>query len=564
MNARKILLGFIIVIAFWLRIHNLDSVPAGLHADEASQGYNAFSLAKTGKDMYGQPFPIFFRANGSYQPPVYTYVSIPLVYLLGNKASAIRMASALSGTVLVLLTYLLLGEVSKDQKKEKEFLSLFGALVVAIAPWAIHFSRLSVEANLALTIFVFGVYLFLKSLKNAVYFPAASFVLGLASNTYYSERITSVLFLILMIFIYRKFFWLHKKMLIIGIVIFGLTQIPYLYLIESGAFARRFDQVSYFSDLSTKGSALSKLGFLTSQFTEHYLLYFSPKNLFFDPGRNLGRVTPDLSVFYPWFLIPFLAGVGYLFKIKKELLKTLVIIVIFISPFPAALTGDDFYPLRTLFFLWGLSLVVAIGIFTILKSFKNRVVFSSLLLIIISYSVFNFYVSYFGLFKYVTADNFGYPYVKLLEALENYRDKRIILDYSPRSWGAGIRMAYLTKLDPSQMQKVLSSQLKGPYYNRYIEANEVFVIGNVIVKPIAWDEVCQKDILVVGDALAISKDYVNVHSLKMEFAITNLTDEEVLFGYSTPESGNCETKEIRRHFDKVSLEDPISRFRNNL
>lgn len=53
-----IILILILLIALFLRFYKLESIPAGLHADAASQGYNAFSLLNTGKDRYGEPWPI--------------------------------------------------------------------------------------------------------------------------------------------------------------------------------------------------------------------------------------------------------------------------------------------------------------------------------------------------------------------------------------------------------------------------------------------------------------------------------------------------------------------------
>ncbi|BCX14749.1 MAG: hypothetical protein KatS3mg088_432 [Patescibacteria group bacterium] len=75
-KSNLLLLLFAILLSFILRFWQLGDISFGLHADEASQAYNAFSILKTGKDMYGKSFPVLFRANGSYQPPVYTYLTI--------------------------------------------------------------------------------------------------------------------------------------------------------------------------------------------------------------------------------------------------------------------------------------------------------------------------------------------------------------------------------------------------------------------------------------------------------------------------------------------------------
>ena len=46
----KTLLVVIILLASFLRLYNLANVPPHLTPDEASLGYNAYSILKTGKD----------------------------------------------------------------------------------------------------------------------------------------------------------------------------------------------------------------------------------------------------------------------------------------------------------------------------------------------------------------------------------------------------------------------------------------------------------------------------------------------------------------------------------
>ncbi len=106
----KIIIPFFVVvfIAVVLRFYQLDKIPPGLIIDEASEGYNAFSLLKTGKDRYGQSYPILFRSFGSFQAPLYTYLTIIPVYLFGNSIFSIHFISAISGLVLITVTFVLL------------------------------------------------------------------------------------------------------------------------------------------------------------------------------------------------------------------------------------------------------------------------------------------------------------------------------------------------------------------------------------------------------------------------------------------------------------------------
>ena len=92
---KKILLIAILFLAFVLRVPFLDKFPAGLNADEAAIGYNAYSLIKTGLDEHATRWPTVFRSFDDYKPAVYFYLVLPFVYILGLSVTAVRLPSAL-------------------------------------------------------------------------------------------------------------------------------------------------------------------------------------------------------------------------------------------------------------------------------------------------------------------------------------------------------------------------------------------------------------------------------------------------------------------------------------
>ncbi|MFH1971201.1 MAG: hypothetical protein ABIJ05_02325 [Patescibacteria group bacterium] len=530
---QKIILALIIVVAFILRFYALSQVPPGLHADEASQGFNAFSILTTGKDMYGKSFPVLFRASGSYQPPIYTYLAIIPTMIWGNSVFTIKSVSAICGVGLAVLTFFLIKKFAQN-KKEATTLGLIAAGIITISPWAIHFSRLAVEANLGVLIFVSGVFLLTASLKKINLFPVACLVLGLSTHAYYSERVIAVLLLGAVLIIFRKYFLKFKKETFWGLGIFVLTLIPHLFILTTGALTKRLTQVSYFgSDAFAQSSFIDNVLEVVKQFINHYLIYLSPKNLFFDPGSALGRTTPDLGVFYPWMIVPFLIGLGYLFKNRENIFLKIIGLILIIAPIPAGLTGDLFYPLRTLDYLWAISIVVALGSFEIWKAFKNNWLKSLITLIIIIYSLTAFGISYFVIFKYEGANGAGGPYIKLIPYLEKYPDKDILVDFSSRAWGVGIRMTYLMRVDPKIVQKNLKSQLTTKYYSPYVNAQEIFKIDNVVFKILDWREVCGPNLIVVGDQLSFSPKQIMEHKLYEEFIVPDYLGSPVLYGYST-------------------------------
>ena len=106
-------LSFVIVllIAFVLRISNVDSLPPALNWDEVSHGYNAWSILKTAKDEWGKLFPIIFKAYGDFKLPVYIYVTALFEFVFGLNSWAVRLPSVLAGVGTVFFTYYLVREL---------------------------------------------------------------------------------------------------------------------------------------------------------------------------------------------------------------------------------------------------------------------------------------------------------------------------------------------------------------------------------------------------------------------------------------------------------------------
>jgi hypothetical protein len=62
-----IILSFVLFVSTALRVYNLGEVPNGLTVDEADMDYNAYSILKTGKDVYGRKLPLFFQSLDDYK-----------------------------------------------------------------------------------------------------------------------------------------------------------------------------------------------------------------------------------------------------------------------------------------------------------------------------------------------------------------------------------------------------------------------------------------------------------------------------------------------------------------
>ena len=145
-NKRLLLLALITVfIGGLLRIVALNRVPLDLSNDEISIAYDAYSVARTGRDEHNHFLPISFQSHNTYKAPLYAYTLAPLTLFLTNTAQTARLPSAIAG----ILTILVIGKIAYILTKNK-YISLFSLLFMALSPWHIYTSRMALEANLAL------------------------------------------------------------------------------------------------------------------------------------------------------------------------------------------------------------------------------------------------------------------------------------------------------------------------------------------------------------------------------------------------------------------------------
>ena len=123
-----------------IHLAGLSQSPPGLYNDEASIGYNAWTIAHHGTDEYGARLPLYFQAFGEYKNPVYVYLLAPLTWFLPLTAAVERLPAALCGIavcgLLALTARRLLGSAA---------VALATLLTAAATPWLFTDSRFGVE-----------------------------------------------------------------------------------------------------------------------------------------------------------------------------------------------------------------------------------------------------------------------------------------------------------------------------------------------------------------------------------------------------------------------------------
>lgn len=250
-NRISILLFIMLVAAFFFRTYRISVNPPAISWDEASIGYNAYTILTTGRDEHGKFLPLdTFAAFGDYKPPVPVYLTVPFVAVFGLSELAVRLPSALAGVLTVWVLYLLAAELFRGSKHAK-LVGLAAALLLTLTPWHIMLSRAGFEANIALLFLVTGILFVLRARSNPFYFYIAwlPFVLGI--YTFNSTRYAGPLIAVSLLILIRKHLIPAKKQVLVGMVIAFITLIPIAPHLVSKQARLRFEEVSIFTDLRT-------------------------------------------------------------------------------------------------------------------------------------------------------------------------------------------------------------------------------------------------------------------------------------------------------------------------
>lgn len=442
-NWPEVILGIILILAFALRIIALDRFPAGFTADEAAQGYTAYSILKTGKDEWGVSFPLSPRSFGDFKPPLYTYLTIPLIAIFGLNEFAVRLPSAILGTLAVLMTLLMVKELFKNSPYAIRH-SLFASLLLALSLWHLSLSRGAFEANLTTFFVPLGFWLFLKGLKKPQYLSLASVFFGLNLFTYHSAKVFTPLLVLVLLFWQRKKLKKLKPEIFWAGIIFVFFILLAFYSTLGGGLTRASD-IGIFS----AGLKAPKI------FLDNYLSYLSWEFLFTQGAREASYgMIPNRGVLY-LFELPLLI-LAFCFLIKKWEGNFLPILAwLILAPIPGALTlGVGYHANRVAAMMPAIQILSAYGLVYLLNlKLKHKKLILVFLVIWIFVSGGSFLWTYFRLGPKILAPAMSYGWREAMGYLkETERDyEKIVI--SRRFSEPQAFVAFYTAYPPEKIQE---------------------------------------------------------------------------------------------------------------
>lgn len=220
------ILTVLLFIGVLIRIIGISTLPTGLNQDEASIGYDAFSIMTSGLDRNADSYPIHLKSWGSGQNALYAYLSMPFISWFGLNTFSVRIVNAIASCLSLLVFYSIFKLVF-DKKK-----ALMALALLVICPWSIMSARWGLESNIFPTFFLFGIYFLLLGIsKSQKFFPISFSIFAICLYSYGTSYLTLPVFFALLIpyLIYQKN--ISRKYLFISLFAFTILAMPIILFV---------------------------------------------------------------------------------------------------------------------------------------------------------------------------------------------------------------------------------------------------------------------------------------------------------------------------------------------
>jgi 4-amino-4-deoxy-L-arabinose transferase-like glycosyltransferase len=383
-NKGLILLLFILLLATFFRLWQLNSIPPGLYPDVAIYGNDGLDTLET------KNFRVFYPENNGREGLFIWLLALSFA-TFGVSIWSIKIVAALIGILTVLGTHLLTKELFQFHKNNSRGIALLASFFLATSFWHTNFSRIGFRAVLAPLILVFALYFLIRAFrtKKLSDFVFSGIFWGLGFYTYISFRmaiIILVIILILKLIEYLKkekiefsWHWLWKKMyfkdgwwkvnIFLLTIILAALPIGIYFLQNSQDFIGRAVGVSIFKQANP-----IKAAFLS---TAAHLGMFN----FYGDGNWRHNFSGSPMLFWPvgiLFIVGFILSIKHLIKSIKTkdhsllTIHSLLLVWFFAMLLPGILTAEGIpHALRAIGVIPVVYIFAAIGGLVIYEWLKN-------------------------------------------------------------------------------------------------------------------------------------------------------------------------------------------------
>lgn len=356
-RAAIILLSCAVLAGGALRFRQLSAVPPALYCDEAFQGYEAYSILTTGADSRGVRAPLFFDIFGvGWQEPLYVYLTVLPVKLLGLTEAAPRVVAAAAGT-LALPAVAWLGWLLGGWRA-----AAAAAAVMAVSPWAFHFSRVGFQASLLPVFLAAGAGALLhgaarrgeRGPAGTLWMAAGGGILAAALYTYVAAR--AMVPLVLLGFVASHAGVLKRgglRRLALPAVVVLLLALPVARFSVTAEGLERYSDVG----LAGRYEGADAVG----KFIGNYLSYFSPGFLLTEGDPNPRHSVEGFGMLLPHGAVFLLAGVAVAL-VRRSPADLFAVWWLLVAPLPGSISADPRHAIRAIGILPPLYALIGSGV----------------------------------------------------------------------------------------------------------------------------------------------------------------------------------------------------------
>ncbi len=478
---------FILILAATLRFWKLGVIPFGITHDEMGYIYNAYSIAKTGKNVFGEYLPVFtWMTKGGFPfMPVPIYSLVPLFWVLPLTPVVSRLLPAILGVIDVALLYYITRVLFRSPP-----LALVSSLFLAISPWHLHLSRSAYDANFSLFYFLLGItaFLFAISKKRLPWLSVLAFVIAI-----YSYRGMSILFLPVTALLYwyalslrainrhqSIVFWVSiigaGILFIVPIIAYGRS-----YTAEGTAL---FQNEKMQSDIDTtireaqgpltlRRIFTNKPSYIISRFRENYLKTYSPEFLFLYTEPSAIYSIWSRGRIYSIDLVFIILGIVYLYRLRRQ--ATLLWLgFLLVGGLPGGIGGLP-YSSRNFFLAAIFPVLAAAGVVALVQSAKRKLLTwgaIALVVILYTYALSSYLYDYYYRYAYQVAEGWAKSIKEISLLTKEKQAKYDVVFLGRTSFVDTVEYAFWNTIDPTTLQKTWENRQSTPY--------TYFTLGNVI------------------------------------------------------------------------------------
>lgn len=458
----------VILLAIGLRFWKLGGIPIGVTHDEMGFIYNAYSIAKTGRNVLGEQLPIFTWLNQGGFPflPVPIYLSVPVFWFLPLSATSGRLLPGVMGVLDVLLLYLLVKQILGNKN-----LACLSALFLAISPWHLHFSRSAYDPNYSLFFYLVGIVLFLHEARRKKIFilSTVSFFLAI-----YSYRAMNVLYVPLMgVLLWYGLSALKIARLQLISFVVGVCAVVFSFLIVSNMYGKAYTAEALkiidpkiASEIDTQISEskgplalrrvfLNKPMYIIGKLRENYVRSYSPEFLFLytEPSKIYSIWSRGRLYFIDVIFI--LLGFLYLCRHTNKRGAAFIIGLVFIGGLPGMVGGFP-YSARNMFLSIVFPILTAAGVMHILNIIQSKIfkfLCISILIVIYAYVFGSYLFDYYGRYAYYGAEAWNKSLQDLSGVINKNKNHYQKVIVGTASFGDLMQYAFYAREDVTALQK---------------------------------------------------------------------------------------------------------------